>query len=74
MINEKKIYKVTNGVKEELSTLEYTQAKADLVTRENEKTVMQNIENLKTSAETKLKNLGLTENEVKSILGQKIEE
>ena len=74
MINEKKIYKVTNGVKEELSTLEYTQAKADLVTRENEKTVMQNIENLKTSAETKLKNLGLTENEVKSILGQKIKE
>jgi hypothetical protein len=74
MINEKKKYKVTNGVKEELSTLEYTQAKADLVTRENEKTAMQNIENLKTSAETKLKNLGLTENEVKSILGQKIEE
>ena len=35
---------------------------------------MQNIENLKTSAETKLKNLGLTENEIKSILGQKIEE
>ena len=74
MINEKKKYKVTNGVKEELSTLEYTQAKADLVTRENEKTAMQNIKNLKTSAETKLKNLGLTENEVKSILGQKIEE
>tara|TARA_R100000541_G_scaffold58994_1_gene71348 strand:- start:633 stop:857 length:225 start_codon:yes stop_codon:yes gene_type:complete len=74
MINEKNIYKVTNGVKEELSTLEYTQARADLVTRENEKTAMQNIENLKTSAETKLKNLGLTENEVKSILGQKIKE
>jgi len=74
MINGKNIYKVTNGVREELSTLEYTQAKADLVTREKEKTAMQNIENLKTSAETKLKNLGLTENEIKSILGQKIEE
>ena len=74
MINGKNIYKVTNGVREEISTLEYTQAEADLVTREKEKTAMQNIENLKTSAETKLKNLGLTENEVKSILGQKIEE
>tara|TARA_R110002050_G_scaffold297350_1_gene458692 strand:+ start:687 stop:911 length:225 start_codon:yes stop_codon:yes gene_type:complete len=74
MINGKKIYKVTNGVREELSTLEYTQAKADLVIREKEKTAIQNIENLKTSAETKLKNLGLTENEVKSILGKKIKE
>ena len=30
MLNGKKIYKVTNGVREELSTLEYEQAKADL--------------------------------------------
>tara|TARA_R100001015_G_C4480153_1_gene60906 strand:- start:50 stop:274 length:225 start_codon:yes stop_codon:yes gene_type:complete len=74
MLNGKKIYKVTNGVREELSTLEYEQAKADLVTREKEKQARQNYENLKISAETKLKNLGLTDDEVKAFQDKNLEE
>jgi|AOAMet2_C49A8_35_1029299.scaffolds.fasta_scaffold18492_2 hypothetical protein len=74
MINEKKIYKVTNGVREELTALEYEQVKADLLNVEKEKQTRQTYENLKISAETKLKNLGLTDDEVKAFQNKNLEE
>lgn len=74
MINGKKVYKVTNGVREELTALEYEEVKADLLNVEEEKQTKQTYENLKISAETKLKNLGLTDDELKAFQNKNLEE
>ena len=74
MLNGKKIYKVTNGVREEISTLEYEQAEKDLKAREEEKAKLQEYQNLQISAETKLKNLGLSDNEIKAFQNKNLEE
>ena len=74
MINGKKIYKVTNGLKEELTKLEYNQAKKDLKAREKEKAKLQEYQNLQISAETKLKNLGLSDNEIKAFQNKTIKD
>ena len=73
MLNGKRIYKVTNGVREEITAPEYEQAKADLLSIEAEK---QKIENANTDKETKkasgkqkLLDLGLTEEEVEALIG-----
>jgi len=69
MINGKKIFKVTNGIREELTSAEYEQTKADLLIIEEEKTIKENTDNIKASGKQKLKDLGLNDEEINALLG-----
>nr|BAR37307.1 hypothetical protein [uncultured Mediterranean phage uvMED] len=69
MLNGKKIYKVTNGVRKELSTSEYEQAKSDLLIIKKEQQARTDAETKKASGKQKLLDLGLTEEEVKALIG-----
>ena len=69
MLNGKKIYKVTNGVRKELSTSEYEQAKSDLLIIKKEQQARTDAETKKASGKQKLKDLGLDDDEIQALIG-----
>ena len=61
--------KVVNGVLMDMTAEEITQRQSDVAKAEAEKIVEQEIANNRTSGKQKLKDLGLTDDEISSLLG-----